>query len=484
MADQHVYQLSPATLFDAAAALAAGDATSTSLCRQLLARHEATDNVLNGYRQLDSDAILEQAAAADARRSDGKPIGPCDGLPIAIKDNIAVNGQPCGCASRILEGYTAPYDATVVTRLKAAGMICAGRTNMDEFAMGSSTENSAYGHSCNPWNTECVPGGSSGGSAVAVASGQAFAALGSDTGGSIRQPASFCGIVGLKPTYGLVPRYGLVAYASSLDQIGPLTSDVRDAALVLDIIGGHDPMDSTSIPDTMTGFVDALEEGVEGLRIGVPKEYFDVDGLHPEVRQASEAAIRAFSDAGCEVVDVSLPSLRYGVAVYYVIATAEASSNLARYDGIRYGARYPDTDLMGTYFMTREKGFGKEVKRRIILGTYVLSSGYYDAYYLRAQKIRTLVRRDFTEAFKVCDVIIGPTSPTTAFRHGEISDPLQMYLTDIYTVPANLAGNCGISIPYGTDSSGLPIGVQLMGDSLCEKNILRAGHWLMESEKS
>jgi aspartyl-tRNA(Asn)/glutamyl-tRNA(Gln) amidotransferase subunit A len=479
VADAFVHRPSPATLFEAAQALNSGDLTAVALCEQLVARQQEIDGVVNGYRAFDAASILAQAQAADDRRAAGNAIGMYDGLPIAIKDNISVDGQTCGCASQILEGYTARYDATVVDRLTAAGMICAGRTNMDEFAMGSSTENSAYGPTRNPWNSDYVPGGSSGGSAATVASGQALAALGSDTGGSIRQPASFCGIVGLKPTYGLVSRYGLVAYASSLDQIGPLTADVRDAAVLLDIISGHDKMDSTSLPDVPTGYVSALDEGVDGLRIGVPKEYFDVDGLADDVRAGMDRAIEAYRSAGCCIVDVSLPTMKYAVAAYYVIATAEASSNLARYDGIRYGKRFPNTDMMSTYLKTREQGFGKEVKRRIILGTYVLSSGYYDAYYLRAQKVRTLIRRDFTSAFESCDVILGPVSPTTAFQHGAMSDPLEMYLTDIYTVSVNLAGNCGVSVPYGTDGNGMPIGVQLIGNALGEKAILRAGHWLM-----
>ncbi len=469
----------PGTIHEAAAALADGQTTSVALCEQLIERSRAVDAAINGFRQLDAEAILRQAERSDARRTAGQEHGPYDGIPVALKDNLAVTGESCGCASRILEGYTAAYDATAVARLKAAGMLCFGRTNMDEFAMGSSTENSGYGPARNPWNTDCVPGGSSGGSAAVVASGQALAALGTDTGGSIRQPASFCGIVGMKPTYGLISRYGLVAYASSLDQIGPLTADVRDAAVLLDVVSGYDDRDSTSIPTQNGNFNQALDNyDIGSLRIGVPAEYFNVEGLAPHVRTAVETAISAYRDAGCEIVDLTLPTMKYVVAVYYIIATAEASSNLARYDGIRYGARASTDDVLETYYKTREAGFNKETKRRIILGTYVLSSGYYDAYYLRAQKVRTLVRKDYTDAFQKCDVIISPVSPIPAFRCGEISDPLQMYLMDIYTVPVNLAGNCSISVPFGTHANGLPIGVQLIGDALQETKILRAAHWL------
>jgi aspartyl-tRNA(Asn)/glutamyl-tRNA(Gln) amidotransferase subunit A len=469
------------TLHASADALADGSTTAVALCEALLDRSAAVDETIKGFLSLDHDAILADAAASDDRRASGTSLGRLDGLPIAIKDNINVSGQQCSCASKLLAPYTSLYDATVTSKLKAAGMICAGRANMDEFAMGSSTENSAFGRSANPWDPGRVPGGSSGGSAAVVASGQMLAALGSDTGGSIRQPAGFCGIVGLKPTYGRVSRFGLVAFASSLDQIGPLTTDVRDAALLLDLIGGHDPSDSTSLPEPCGGFEAALDEvDPAGLTIGVPREYFDVSGLSDDVRQATEQVIDRYRSAGSTIVEVSMPNTEYAVATYYVIATAEASSNLARFDGIRYGDRATDgdPDLIDTYFQTRENGFGREVKRRIILGTYVLSGGYYDAFYLRAQKVRTLIRRDFAEAFKQCDVLISPVAPTTAFPAGEVTDPLEMYLSDIYTIPVNLAGNCAISLKAGSDSDGMPIGVQLIGAALNERTLLQAAHWL------
>jgi aspartyl-tRNA(Asn)/glutamyl-tRNA(Gln) amidotransferase subunit A len=427
---------------------------------------------------IDADRVLAAADSADARRRDGKALGPYDGVPIALKDNLAVSGQPCTCASRILEGFVSPYNATVVERLLAHGLIPCGRTNMDEFAMGSSTENSAFRKTANPWDLERVPGGSSGGSAAAVAAGEAIAALGADTGGSIRQPASFCGVVGLKPTYGRVSRYGLVAYASSLDQIGPVAANVRDAAVLLGIIAGHDPMDSTSLDHPAEDFAAGLEgASVEGLRIGMPRQYFETEGLDCEVRTAVEAAAERFRSLGAELVQVDLPHTKYAVATYYIIATAEASSNLARFDGIRYGARDMEApDLLSTYCGTREKGFGLEVKRRIILGTYVLSSGYYEAYYNRAQKVRTLIRRDFSEAFEQCGAILSPVSPFPAFKTGEITDPLTMYLADVYTISANLAGICGVSVPCGFTGGGLPVGMQLLGPALGEAGILRAAH--------
>ena len=480
----YVQRPEPGSMHAAAAALANGDATAIELCRQLIARQDEVDAEIGGFRSFDRAAVEAEAVAANERRQAGRERSRFDGIPLAVKDNISVVGQPCGCASKILEGYTATYDATVIARLKAAGIIPFGRTNMDEFAMGSSTENSGYAPTSNPWDLDCVPGGSSGGSAAVVASGQALAAIGSDTGGSIRQPAGFCGVVGLKPTYGRVSRYGLVAYASSLDQIGPLTADVRDAAIVLDLIAGHDPRDCTSLPQEAGGFEESLAAAdVKGLRVGVPKEFFDVEGLSAEVRDAVEATTADLEAAGAEIVPISLPRTKYGVAAYYVIATAEASSNLARFDGIRYGARAKDAEeLIDTYLQTRERGFGREVKRRIILGTYVLSSGYYDAYYLRAQKVRTLIRQDFEAAFKSCDVIISPVAPTPAFRRGAMSDPLQMYLADIYTIPVNMAGNCGISIPVALSADGLPIAVQLIGDALAEERLLQTAHWLFETK--
>ncbi len=465
------------TIKQAATALAAGETTSRALCEAFLARAEAVEPRVKAFLSLDREDVLRQADEADRRRASGAARGPYDGIPLAVKDNINVTGQPCSCGSKILAPYRATYDATVTRKLREAGFIFFGRTNQDEFAMGSSTENSAYGPSANPWNLECVPGGSSGGSAAAVAAREAPAALGSDTGGSIRQPAGFCGIVGLKPTYGLVSRFGLVAYASSLDQIGPMTRTVADAAILLDQICGLDPMDSTTLPGAHGGYAAALEApaDVRGLRIGLPTEYFAAQGLAPDVRRAVEAAAKTYEKLGATLVEISLPNLRYAVATYYIIATAEASANLARFDGIRYGARSPEAkDLLETYRLSRAKGFGDEVKRRIILGTYVLSSGYYDAYYLRAQKVRTLIRNDFLRAFEACDVLLSPTAPETAFKRGAKSaDPLAMYLADIYTISANLAGICGISLPCGTGDDGLPVGLQLMGPALGEKKILQ-----------
>ena len=463
----------------AAAALAAGTASSRSLADALFARIDAVEPRVKAYLSLDRTAVLADSEAADARRAAGQARGPYDGVPLAIKDNLNVTGQPCTCASKILAGYTAGYDATVIAKLRAAGVIPCGRTNLDEFAMGSSTENSGYGPTANPWDLERVPGGSSGGSAAAVAAGEAFAALGSDTGGSIRQPASFCGVVGLKPTYGLVSRYGLVAFASSLDQIGPITRTVEDAAILLDLIAGPDPQDSTTLPEQAGGCAAALADAaasVRGLRIGLPREYFETEGLDPEVRRAVEAAGKELEKLGATLVPVSVPTQKYGVGTYYIIATAEASANLARFDGIRYGFRDAAAqDLMQTYRLSRAHGFGPEVKRRILLGTYVLSSGYYDAYYLRAQKVRTLIRNDFTRVFGECDLILAPTAPTPAFKRGEkAADPLAMYLADIYTITVNLAGICAISLPCGFSAGGLPIGMQLMGPALGEKRLLQA----------
>ncbi len=470
----------PAGLREAADLLGKGEVSAVELCRRMIDRKAEVDEQICGYLSLDEEQALAQAKAADERRAEGKAVSDFDGIPIAIKDNISVHDQPCSCASKILKTYTASYDATVIERLKTVGFIPMGRTNMDEFAMGSSTEHSAYAMTRNPWNTEHVPGGSSGGSAAVVASGQAYAALGSDTGGSIRQPAGFCGVVGLKPTYGRVSRYGLVAFASSLDQIGPLTRNVEDAAILLDTIGGRDKRDCTSLNTPCGGFADALDGvDVKGLKVGMPREFFEVEGLDAEVRANAEAALEKLRAGGAEPVEVHLPNLKYGVAVYYVIATAEASSNLSRFEGIRYGNRSKDAaDLIDVYYKTREAGFGPEVKRRIMLGTYVLSAGYYDAYYLRAQKIRTILRSDFAEAFKKCDVILGPVAPTPAFEFGAMSDPLQMYLSDIYTITINLAGNCSIAVPHGINATGLPLGVQLIGDSLQEEKILKTAHWL------
>jgi aspartyl-tRNA(Asn)/glutamyl-tRNA(Gln) amidotransferase subunit A len=431
------------------------------------------DPAIGGYLSYDLERALADAARADL----SLPLG---GVPIAIKDLINVEGHPCSCASKILEGtYTSPYDATVIRKLREAGAIPFGRTNMDEFAMGSSNENSGIKPCHNPHDTSRIPGGSSGGSAAVVAAHTAIAALGTDTGGSIRQPASHCGIVGLKPTYGRVSRFGLVAFASSLDQCGPMTKTVADAATLLEVISGACDRDSTCLSEEVPRYSDAIGREVKGLRIGLPAEYFAI-GLDPEVKERVESAIRTLESLGAEIIPVSLPNTEHAVAAYYVIATAEASANLARFDGVRYGHRAEAGDLIELYKKSRAEGFGDEVKRRIILGTYVLSSGYYDAYYLRAQKVRTLIRRDFDEAFAKVDLIASPVSPTPAFKLGEHhSDPLSMYLADIYTISANLAGICGISIPCGTiakEGKELPVGLQLLGKPMGEMDLLRAGH--------
>ena len=436
-------------------------------------RIAAVDPHIRGYLNRDLEQARTLATAADVTL----PLG---GVPIAIKDVLNVKGQPCTCASKILRGYIAPYDATAIARLRAAGAIPFGRTNMDEFAMGSSTENSSAHPTANPWDTTRIPGGSSGGSAAVVASGEAYAALGSDTGGSIRQPAALCGCVGLKPTYGRVSRFGLVAFASSLDQIGPFGKTVRDSALLLNAISGQDPQDSTSVAQSVPDFTATLDRNLKGVRLGMPREYF-IDGIDPQVDSAVRAAIKHYESLGAEIVEVSLPHTDYAVAVYYILATAEASANLARFDGVRYGHRAENpANLLDHYGRTREEGFGPEVKRRIILGTYVLSSGYYDAYYLRAQKVRTLIRRDFTQAFEKVDAIVCPTSPEPAFKTGErTGDPLKMYLADIFTIATNLAGNPGISLPCGfaaTDGVQLPIGLQLIGKPFEEASLLNIAH--------
>src|SRR5216110_1559274 len=436
-------------------------------------RIEAVDREIDAYLSLDIDAAAKEAEKANV----DLPLG---GVPLAIKDIISVMGQPCTCASKILGGYRAVYNATVVQRLRAAGAIPFGKTNLDEFAMGSSTENSALKLTRNPWDLSRVPGGSSGGSAAAVAADAAFGALGSDTGGSIRQPAALSGVVGFKPTYGRVSRFGLVAFASSLDQAGPLTKTVRDAALIMNAIAGHDPQDSTSLNETVPDYAARLGENLRGVRLGLPKEYL-IEGIDPQVKTAIDAAVKQMNSLGAEIVDVSLPHTDYAVAVYYILATAEASANLARFDGVRYGFRAENPkDMLDLYGRTRAQGFGPEVKRRIILGTYVLSSGYYDAYYLRAQKVRELIRQDFAKAFGRVDALISPTSPVPTFKLGErVADPLQMYLADIFTSPANLAGICGISVPCGfadVDGHRLPIGLQLLGKALDEARILQIAH--------
>ena len=469
------------TIYELSEKLNRGETTSVEICREFLRISQEKEPEIRAFLSLDENYILQQAEKADERRAKGNPLSPYDGIPVAVKDNIAEESQPLTCASKILEPFKSTYNATVIEKLKAAGIITFGRTNMDEFAMGSSCENSALAKTANPHDTERVPGGSSGGSAACVAAGEVPAALGSDTGGSIRQPASFCGVVGLKPTYGRVSRYGLVAFASSLDQIGPLTSDVRDAALILNLITGHDPKDSTSLDLPTEDFTEGLDSATDlkGIKIGMPEEYFAIDGLDDGVRKQIESSVEKLKSLGAETVSISLPHTKYAVAAYYVIATAEASANLARFDGIRYGIRSDDAEnLIETYFKSRGSGFGEEVKRRILLGTFVLSSGYYDAYYLQAQKTRTLIRRDFEDAFGKCDIIVSPTAPCTAFKTGEkTDDPLQMYLADIYTISLNLTGCCGISVPAGNHpEDAMPVGMQFMAPALGEKQLLRISH--------
>ena len=439
----------------------------------LHARIEAVDREIDAYLSLDIDAAAKEAEKANV----DLPLG---GVPLAIKDIINVMGQPCTCASKILQSYRATYDATVIQKLREAGAIPFGKTNLDEFAMGSSTENSAMKVTRNPWDFSRVPGGSSGGSAAAVAADAAFGALGSDTGGSIRQPAALSGVVGLKPTYGRVSRFGLVAFASSLDQIGPLTKTVRDAALIMNAIAGHDPRDSTALNQSVPDYTAKLGNDLRGVRLGLPREYM-IEGIDPQVKDSINAAVKQLNSLGAEIIEVTLPNTEYAIAVYYIVATAEASANLARFDGVRYGYRAENPkDMLDLYGRTREEGFGPEVKRRIILGTYVLSSGYYDAYYLRAQKVRELIRNDFSKAFEKVDALISPTSPVPAFKLGErVADPLQMYLADIFTIAANLAGICGISVPCGfaqVDGHRLPIGLQLLGKALDETRILQIAH--------
>jgi aspartyl-tRNA(Asn)/glutamyl-tRNA(Gln) amidotransferase subunit A len=472
------------TISELTAKLAKREVSAREVMQACLDRIARVDGNLHAFLSHDAGDALAQADAADKLLAQGgNPGRPLLGVPVAIKDVIAVKNQPLNCGSKILGRFVSPYDATVIEKLKAAGAIVFGRLNMDEFAMGSSTENSAFGVTHNPWDATRIPGGSSGGSAAAVAADETIAALGSDTGGSIRQPAALCGCVGLKPTYGRVSRYGLVAFASSLDQIGTFTKNIRDGATLLAVIGGHDARDSTSVPQPVPDYAAALTtpapDGsvLKGVKLGLPKEYM-LGGLDAEVKAAVDAAVKQFAQLGAEIVEISLPHTDYAVATYYIVATAEASANLARFDGIRYGARVDGADPIELYGRTRGAGFGAEVKRRIILGTYVLSSGYYDAYYLRAQKVRTLIRRDFLKAFETVDAIVTPTSPTAAFKIGEKSDdPLQMYLSDIFTISCNLAGICGVSLPCGfTRNPKLPIGLQLLGKPFGEEMILRLGH--------
>jgi aspartyl-tRNA(Asn)/glutamyl-tRNA(Gln) amidotransferase subunit A len=472
MADLHTL-----TLSELSEKMAAGACTSEEIVNDVLSAIDRLDGRVGAYLTLDRESALKEARAADARRAAGET-GSMLGIPVAIKDLLNVKGQPCTCSSKMLEGYTAPYDATVISKLREAGAVLLGRVNMDEFAMGSSTENAALGKTSNPWNLDHVPGGSSGGSAASVAADEAIVSLGSDTGGSIRQPAAFCGCVGVKPTYGRVSRYGLTAFASSLDQIGPISKTVKDSAILLETICGHDKMDSSSIEMDVPPFSAHLSDdtSLAGMKLGLPKEYF-VEGMDPEVEKAVRDAVEHCKRLRAEIVDVSLPNAKYAIAVYYIIATAEASANLARFDGIRYGMRLDGKDPADLYGKTRAAGFGAEVKRRIILGTYVLSSGYYDAYYKKAQKVRTLIRDDFTEAFKRCDAILSPVTPTPAYKKGEkTADPLKMYLDDILTTPINLAGNCALSLPCGFASNGMPIGLQIIGDAFQEETILKVGH--------
>lgn len=451
--------------------------SSVELTQAVIDRTEQVESRIGAFLHFDPGNALAQARESDRYRERGEERGPLEGIPIGIKDLISVKDQRLTCGSKILENFISPYDASAVAKLREAGAVLWGRLNLDEFAMGSSTENSAFHPTRNPWDLGRIPGGSSGGSAAAVAAGETILALGTDTGGSIRQPASHCGVVGLKPTYGLVSRYGLVAFASSLDQIGPIGRSVEDVALLLQGIAAHDPLDSTSVSVEIPDYREALHEERDTWRIGLPSEYFS-EGLDAEVRRSVEGAISFYAASGAEIVELALPHTDLAIPVYYIIATAEASSNLARYDGVRYTRRSEGArDHVDLYFKTRGEGFGEEVKRRIILGTYALSSGYYDAYYLRAQKVRTLIRDDFLKAFEDVDFIITPVSPTTAFRIGErTSDPLEMYLSDIYTISLNLAGLPGISIPCGFDKKGLPIGLQIVGRHYGESDLLRVAH--------
>ncbi len=453
----------------------AGRATAAEIADAFLAAVRDREPAVRAFVHLDESAVRQQAAAVDAKRKAGARLGPLAGVPVALKDVLCTRGVPTTCGSRMLAGFVPPYDAHVVERLKAADAVLIGKTNMDEFAMGSSTENSVTGPTRNPWDPARIPGGSSGGSAAAVAAGFAPLALGTDTGGSIRQPAALCGVVGLKPTYGRVSRYGLVAFASSLDQVGPFARTVADAARLLGVIAGHDPRDSTSVDRPVPAYTKTLNDPLPGLRIGVPREFFG-EGLDAEVEAAVRAALKEYEKRGATLVDVSLPHSPYALAAYYIVAPAEASSNLARYDGMHYGHRTrEEADLVGTYAKSRSEGFGPEVKRRVMIGTYVLSSGYKDAYYVKALKVRRLVKRDFDEAFAACDVVAGPTAPTPAFPIGaKADDPLAMYLSDVYTVSANLAGLPGVSVPCGFTKAGLPIGLQLLAPPFEEERLLRA----------
>ena len=460
------------TVVDIAADIASGKTSAVEVLEQHLARINERESDIHAFNLVTTEQARATAQQVDADIEAGKPVGPLAGVPVALKDNMCTRGIETTCSSKILEGWKPPYDATVVTRLQQAGAVMVGKTNLDEFAMGSSTENSAFGPTKNPLDTSRVPGGSSGGSAAAVAAGFAAASLGSDTGGSIRQPASLCGLVGVKPTYGLVSRQGIVAFASSLDQVGPFTHTVADAALMMEVIGGHDPLDSTSLPQPMPSLTSVLGQGVKGMRIGRLADM--PDGCEPEVLARMDAAYIALQAAGATIVDIALPSLSYCLTAYYLVAPAEASSNLARYDGVRYGLRVEKSDLHSMYGATRAAGFGAEVKRRIMLGTYALSAGYFDAYYGKALKVRRLIANDFAAAYEKCDVILTPTSPTVAFPLGDkTSDPLTMYLCDIFTIPTNLAGHAAMSVPFGTGAHNLPVGVQVLAPALGEQTMFR-----------
>ena len=461
-----------ATVVDIARDIASGNTSAVEVLEHHLARINEREHDIHAFNLVTTEQARATAQQVDADIKAGKKLGPLAGVPIALKDNMCTRGIETTCSSKILEGWKPPYDATVVTRLQQAGAVMVGKTNLDEFAMGSSTENSAFGPTKNPLDTTRVPGGSSGGSAAAVAAGFAAASLGSDTGGSIRQPASLCGLVGVKPTYGLVSRQGIVAFASSLDQVGPFTHTVADAALMMEVIGGHDPLDSTSLPQPMPSLTSVLGQGVTGLRIGRLADM--PDGCEPEVLARMDAAYAALQAAGATIVDIALPSLSYCLTAYYLVAPAEASSNLARYDGVRYGMRVETADLHSMYGATRAAGFGAEVKRRIMLGTYALSAGYFDAYYGKALKVRRLIANDFAAAYEKCDVILTPTSPTVAFPLGDkTSDPLTMYLCDIFTIPTNLAGHAAMSVPFGTGAHNMPVGVQVLAPALGEPTMFR-----------
>lgn len=464
----------PSTASEIAQAIANKTVTAREVIDAHLARIDERESDIHAFNLVMAEAARAQADAVDADIAAGRPVGPLAGVPIALKDNLCTHGVETTCSSKILEGWKPPYDATVVTKLREAGAIFVGKTNLDEFAMGSSTENSAFGPTRNPIDTSRVPGGSSGGSAAAVAAGFAPVSLGSDTGGSIRQPAAMCGVVGVKPTYGLVSRYGLVAYASSLDQVGPFATTVADAALITEVIAGHDTKDSTSIPQPVPALVEAVSRGVRGMKIGRVTDL--PQGAEPEVQERLDAAFAALEAAGATIVDVQLPSLSYALTAYYLIAPAEASSNLARFDGVRYGLRVNAADTNAMYGATRAAGFGDEVKRRIMLGTYALSAGYYDAYYGKALKVRRLIAQDFEKAYASVDVILTPTSPVVAFKFGEkVDDPMSMYLCDIYTIPTNLAGHPGMSVPFGTGAHGLPVGIQVLAPALGEEAMFRVG---------